>query len=127
MDALVGIMYYGFGQFAVKPRNNDDLEGFSVELDSAEYAKDTATNAVPTFQALGVTFYPNPASNVITVKTESNTTGNVVVRSLDGRIIASKQVVGRATVNVAALTRGIYVLEFTNDQGQRSSAKFVKL
>lgn len=127
MDALVGIMYYGFGQFAVKPRNNDDLEGFSVELDSAEYAKDTATNAVPTFQALGVTFYPNPASNVITVKTESNATGNVVVRSLDGRIIASKQVVGRATVNVAALTRGIYVLEFTNDQGQRASAKFVKL
>jgi hypothetical protein len=127
MDALVGIMYYGFGQFAVKPRNNNDLEGFSVELDSAEYAKDTATNAVPTFQALGVTFYPNPVSNVITVITESNATGNVVVRSLDGRIIASEQVVGRATVNVAALTRGVYVLEFTNDQGQRASAKFVKL
>ncbi len=127
MDALVGIMYYGFGQFAVKPRNNDDLEGFSVELDSAEYAKDTSTNAVHTFQALGVTFYPNPASNVITVKTESNAPGNVVVRGLDGRIISCEQLVGRVTLNVAALARGIYVLEITNDQGQRASAKFVKL
>lgn len=127
MDALTGIMYYGFGQYAVKPRNNDDLEGFSPALDAAEYAKDTATNSVETFEALGVTFYPNPASDVITVKAKSNETGSVVLRSLDGRVIATEQVVGSATMNVATLTSGMYVLEFTNDQGQRASAKFIKL
>lgn len=127
MDALTGIMYYGFGQYAVKPRNNDDLEGFNPKLDSAEYAKDTATNTVVTFEALGVSFYPNPASNVITVKTQSNATGSVVLRGLDGRLIATEQVLGSAIIDVAALTSGMYLLEFTNDKGQRASAKFIKL
>jgi len=127
MDALIGIMYYGFGQYAVKPRNNDDLEGFNPALEAAEYAKDTSTAAVPTFAALGVTFYPNPANNAITLNTQNNETGVVMVRSLDGRLLATEQVVGRATVNVATLTSGIYLLEYTNNKGQRASAKFVKL
>ena len=127
MDALVGLMYYGFGNYAVKPRNNDDLQGFTPALDSAKYAADTSTISVPSFKALGVSFYPNPTSNVITIKTASNAIGQVAVKGLDGRILFTEQVSGTATVNVATLNSGIYLLEFTNDSGQRASAKFVKL
>ena len=112
---------------AVKPRNNDDLQGFTPALDSAKYAADTSTISVPSFKALGVSFYPNPTSNVITIKTASNAIGQVAVKGLDGRILFTEQVSGTATVNVATLNSGIYLLEFTNDSGQRASAKFVKL
>lgn len=126
MDALVGLLYYGFGQYAVKPRNNDDLQGFTPALAAAKYAKDTATNSIVSFRALGVEFYPNPANDVITVKTANRIAGTVLVRSLDGRVVASEPVVATTRIRVAELTNGIYVLEYTNDQGQRASAKFVK-
>ncbi|MDB9883450.1 hypothetical protein OAD66_09995, partial [Bacteroidia bacterium] len=42
MDAIIGVLYYGFSQYAVKPRNNDDLVGFSEALEATMYAADTA-------------------------------------------------------------------------------------
>jgi hypothetical protein len=124
MDALVGVVYYGFGQYAVKPRNNDDLIGFSIELDTTDYP---AIVSVQHFEELGLSFYPNPATSVINVEVANNTQGTLIVRSLEGRILTETSILGSSKMDVSTLTSGIYVIEFINENGQRASAKFVKL
>jgi len=49
------------------------------------------------------------------------------VRSLEGRLVAESVLLASTTVDVSALTNGIYIIEFTSKEGRRASAKFVKL
>lgn len=127
MDAIVGVIYYGFSQFALKPRNNDDIIGFSQTLESAKYASDTAKNSVVELTTLGVTFYPNPANNVLNIQVGNNGNGTLAIRSLEGRLVSQTEILGSTSVNISSLLSGVYFLEYTNATGQRASAKFVKL
>lgn len=124
MDAIIGVLYYGFNQYAVKPRNNDDLVGFSVELDTTDYPEIVS---VQDFKALGMRFYPNPVTSVINVEVENNAQGTCTVRSLDGRVVAESVLLENTKVDVSALMSGLYILEFTSTEGHKASAKFVKL
>jgi hypothetical protein len=124
MDAIIGVIYYGFDEYALKPRNNDDLVGFSVELDSTDYPEIVS---VQSFKELGMSFYPNPATSVINVTIENNAQGTLRVRSLEGRLVAESVLLASTSVDVSALTNGIYIIEFTSKEGRRASAKFVKL
>ena len=124
MDAIIGVLYYGFNQYAVKPRNNDDLVGFSVELDTTDYPEIVS---VQDFKALGMRFYPNPVTSVINVEVENNAQGTCTVRSLDGRVVAESVLLENTKVDVSALMSGLYILEFTSKEGHKASAKFVKL
>lgn len=127
MDAIVGVIYYGFSQFALKPRNNDDIIGFSQTLESAKYANDTAKNSVVELTNLGVSFYPNPANNVLNIQVGNNGNGTLAIRSLEGRLVSQTEILGSNSVNISSLLSGVYFLEYTNATGQRASAKFVKL
>lgn len=127
MDAIQGILYYGFSQYACHPRNNDDIIGLSVALEPAKYAADTSTNSVKEFSLLGASFYPNPANDKLTISLENAANAVVVVRGLDGRLIATEQIFGTSTLNISELVSGIYFLELTNENGQKASAKFIKL
>lgn len=124
MDAIIGVLYYGFNQYALKPRNNDDLVGFSVELDTTDYPEIVS---VQDFKALGMRFYPNPVTSVIHVEVENNAQGICTVRSLDGRVVAESVLLENTKVDVSALMSGLYILEFTSKEGHKASAKFVKL
>ena len=126
MDALIGIMYYGFGQYEVKPRNNDDLVNFSEELDSTNYA-DTTSGFVTNLKSLGVRFYPNPTNNYLFVELENSSNGTAIIQSLDGRIVEELEISGsRTSINVSALNSGVYLLQFISTDGETGSAKFVK-
>jgi hypothetical protein len=127
MDAIVGVIYYGFSQFALKPRNNDDIIGFSQTLESAKYASDTAKNSVVELTNLGVSFYPNPANNVLNIQVGNNGNGTLAIRSREGRLVSQTEILGSTSVNISSLLSGVYFLEYTNATGQRASAKFVKL
>jgi len=124
MDAIIGVLYYGFNQYALKPRNNDDLVGFSVELDTTDYPEIVS---VQDFKALGMRFYPNPVTSVIHVEVENNAQGICTVRSLDGRVVAESVLLENTKVDVSALMSGLYILEFTSKEGHKASAKFVKI
>ncbi|MFT4598938.1 MAG: hypothetical protein ACJAR8_000430 [Bacteroidia bacterium] len=124
MDAIAGILYYGFGEYALKPRNNDDIIGFSVALDTTNYPEIVS---VQQFAELGMSFYPNPASDVLNFNVKNAEAGTLVVRSLDGRELSATQITASSRVNISTLTSGVYLLEFTTNKGQRASAKFIKL
>lgn len=127
MDAITGVVYYGFGQYSLKPRNNDDIEGFEQTLEETNYA-DTATGNVTKLADLGIQFYPNPAQSFITINVQNDGQGNIAIRSLEGKLIATKAVnSGITTLDIVSLPQGVYTLTFTSNQGKQAVAKFIKI
>jgi hypothetical protein len=127
MDALIGLVYYGFSQYSVKPRNNDDIVGFSLPLESTNYAGDTATNSIVNIENNGLTFYPNPSRNVLNVKTNNSKGGILYVKSIAGKEIIKSTILDQVELNVGSLIPGMYMLEFIDSNGLKMSAKFIKI
>jgi hypothetical protein len=77
--------------------------------------------------------YPNPNNGAFTIKVNVLTAGNVNIKLTDvlGRVVyentvaASQSAELKADINVAPLTKGIYTLEVTNDQGVSATKKVV--
>jgi hypothetical protein len=127
MDALIGLVYYGFSQYSIKPRNNDDIVGFSSPLESTNYAGDTATNSIVNIENNGLTFYPNPSRNVLNVKTNNSKGGILYVKSIAGKEIIKSTILDQVELNVESLIPGMYMLEFIDSNGLKMSAKFIKI
>lgn len=127
MDALIGLVYYGFSQYSIKPRNNDDIVGFSLPLESTNYAGDTATNSIINIENNGLTFYPNPSRNVLNVKTNNSKGGILYVKSIAGKEIIKSTILDQVELNVESLIPGMYMLEFIDSNGFKMSAKFIKI
>ena len=127
MDALIGVVYYGFSQYSIKPRNNDDLVGFSLSLESTNYAGDTATNSIVNMEDNGVNFYPNPSRGVLNVTTRNSKGGTLYVRSIEGREMIKTAILDNTQLNIESLIPGMYILEFIDSDGIKMSAKFIKI
>lgn len=70
------------------------------------------------------TFYPNPATDYIYLKTEENSLAAAVFTA-DGRLI-EKVVVKDGLLNIASLQPGNYLVSFLNQKGQKTTFKFIK-
>lgn len=128
MDAISGIVYYGFGQYVLKPRNNDDIEGFEQELEETNYADTASTGSVIDFGSFGTKLMPNPTNGPLTVVFANSVQGTIIVRDLTGRTITQTEVNGTTTsFNVSTLTRGTYLVEVVTTDGLRATRKFIKL
>ena len=127
MDAIVGVIYYGFSQYSLKPRNNDDIVGFSLSLESTNYAGDTATNSVIDIDENGFIFYPNPTRNMLNITLKNKKGGTLLIKSIEGREMINSSILDHATLNVSSLTPGMYVIEFVDSDGIRMSSKFIKI
>lgn len=127
MDAIIGVLYYGFGQYALKPRNNDDFVGFSLALETTDYAKDTATNSIHDIQKIGFSLYPNPAQNMLHVKLNNATNGIISIKSIEGKTMRNESIVKEAIINISSLDPGMYVFEYMDHAGIKRSTKFVKI
>ena len=127
MDAIVGVIYYGFSQYSLKPRNNDDIIGFSLSLESTNYAGDTATNSIIDIDENGFIFYPNPSSDVLNVTTRNLRGGTLYIRSIEGREMMKTPILDSKQLNIDILIPGIYMLEFIDSDGIKMSAKFIKI
>jgi hypothetical protein len=127
MDAIIGVIYYGFSQYSLKPRNNDDIIGFSLSLESTNYAGDTATNSIIDIDENGFIFYPNPSSDVLNVTTRNLKGGTLYIRSIEGREMMKTPILDSKQLNIDSLIPGIYMLEFIDSDGIKMSAKFIKI
>ncbi|MDG1719870.1 MAG: T9SS type A sorting domain-containing protein, partial [Bacteroidia bacterium] len=127
MDAIVGVIYYGFSQYSLKPRNNDDIIGFNLSLESTNYAGDTATNSVIDIDENGFIFYPNPTRNMLNITMKSKKGGTLLIKSIEGREMINSSILDHAILNVSSLTPGMYVIEFVDSDGIRISSKFIKI
>lgn len=137
------------------PEDSDTISGESVitSLDISEYAgeailviyrlHDTTTNSLLLFDDVAITqaalgtndftagqfsVYPNPATDVITIKgNEGISFNSVTITDINGRTVASKQLNGdtEAMVDISNLSAGMYIMTAASDKGT-STKKIIK-
>lgn len=114
------------------------LAGFSVEFDTActylgnssvgvrgAYASTGADVGSPGNQSIGfsenglhVGFSPNPTSGLVTLRMPSVGEYQIVLRNLNGQILASQIVnADRAEINLSGLARGMYLVDVVSEAG----------
>lgn len=72
--------------------------------------------------AVSVSAFPNPANNTLTI-TSSEAVANVVVLSMDGKVVATS---ASSSVNVEMLNAGVYLYEVTTTAGNVVRNNFMK-
>jgi hypothetical protein len=72
--------------------------------------------------------YPNPAIDEVSVKTAHNIqSGTVTVYDINGKLVLKQIVNGNNTINVQNLTKGIYHIMLSLENGNSYATKMVKL
>ena len=72
-----------------------------------------------------VHFYPNPASNNILIKNNVNTITTYKLIDLTGRTILVGEFTLTKTIDISAINKGVYFIEFASSQG-KIQKKFIK-
>lgn len=71
--------------------------------------------------------FPNPALELITVKADSEFTGNINIYSPDGKLVLKRTLNnGFANINIAQLKKGIYQMQIINSRHLSDLKMFVK-
>jgi hypothetical protein len=85
-----------------------------------------STLAVGTFANSEFSVYPNPAKNVLNIKSnDSITMKNAFVYDLNGKLILSSSIVNDS-INVDSLSTGSYILILKDDNEKEYTQKFLK-
>jgi len=102
--SITGILYYGFNQYRLLPRNNGDFQ-----LPTSTASKVTGSLRV----------YPNPTTNRLTVENLTNATSlKVSLTDVVGRQVFAKQLTGAQTeIQLNDLKSGTYYLHVSDAQG----------
>ncbi|WP_170265165.1 T9SS type A sorting domain-containing protein [Salibacter halophilus] len=113
MDAIRGVMTSRYEDYKLTPRNNDDIIGFSVPLDSAQL-EDTQLPtglAVINGNTVETALYPNPASNRLNVRVKgAQDLTTVELYDLSGRNVKTVRVNnGQNQIDIANLQAGVYL------------------
>ena len=66
---------------------------------------------------LNYNIYPNPTSSTLTIETNSNTKQNLEIVNLLGQTMYTYYIYSKATVDVSAFPKGIYILKLNTDKG----------
>lgn len=74
-----------------------------------------------------VAIYPNPTSTILNIDT-FEALQSATIYSIDGRIVAQlgKIEMGTSTINTSNLISGMYLIEFTAENGVKATKKFIK-
>ena len=121
MDALEGILFYGFSNYRVLPRNNDDFVGINVALDSTALVRSTV--GLPALEPASLWAYPNPTADHLQL---DGPAGTWVLRDLQGRpIMQGRWDQGPSQVDLSSLASGVYLLTMDSG-GLRTTYRVVK-
>ncbi len=126
LDTLVGILYYGFSVWTYKPRNNDDLKGFSPALEKAMYPEIPA--GIHSISS-AISIYPNPGNGIYKLDLEG-VSGPIYyqITDLSGRIVRFGALNSdNSILNIADVNAGVFVLSLSSEKGDwKRYARIVK-
>ena len=72
------------------------------------------------------TMVPNPASSQLTIRTASAQNFSVSIADLNGRIVAENTInSNRGTIDVAAISSGLYLVSISTESGATNTKKLV--
>ena len=112
-DAVEGILFYGFSNFRLLPRNNNDFIGASVTLDSIAVA--TSPIGLDEWAAGNLKVYPNPATDRVVL--ESQGAGVWTISTVLGQEVMRQSTQGSSRIDVSAWNAGTYVARFSGSVG----------
>ncbi len=64
-----------------------------------------------------ISIYPNPTSSTLTIETNSNTKQNLEIVNLIGQSLYTYNIYSKATVDVSAFPKGVYLIKLNTDKG----------
>ena len=124
MDALVGVMFYGFSNFRILPRNNDDFIGINVDLDSTNLP--TSPISIDEFETLqGVSIYPNPAKQWVSIALASGESFSIQVFDMNGTEVLHQQATGKTLLDLGNLAAGMYIIGLKDATGRIHHSKLL--
>ncbi|MGB0175853.1 MAG: T9SS type A sorting domain-containing protein [Owenweeksia sp.] len=125
MDAVVGVMSYGFSNYRILPRANDDIIGLNVQLDTTNRSDPFSVEEIVSLARVDV--YPNPASEWFKVYSLGHNNMKAEIYDLNGRMIMATESSNgeELEVNVSGLTNGIYIMRVQDNDGNVLSTKKV--
>lgn len=79
------------------------------------------------FNQNNFTIYPNPVKETLNINNGSNQQVTATVYDIDGKLLQSHSLENNlSTLDVKALSQGLYFVVFENENGERVSKKFIK-
>lgn len=117
------VKYEAYLNFHTEDNPNGELRGQNEEPANNTFISSAGTIELSNSQ---VSFYPNPATNNLTVTTADNAGISVTISDLNGKVILSQQAnANKITFDVTALKTGIYIIDIATNNGI-SRQKFTK-
>lgn len=126
MDAIVGLMYYGFSNFRLLPRANDDIIGLNAAIDmNVTHPSNVSIEEIQSNAQVSI--FPNPTQTTFHIETALNAPFSAIVYDLNGRKIMENNSSngGRISFDASRLANGVYVLKIANDAGELISTQKV--
>ena len=113
MDAVEGILFYGFSNFRVLPRNNDDFVGINIALDSTALPQSTV--GLQVCGVTGVMVFPNPTANFLVLDGSASV---YTLLDLQGRtVLHGRHAEGRSELDLSGIAAGNYLLRVEHAMG----------
>ena len=112
-DAIDGILFYGFGNYRLLPRNNNDFMNPSVTLDSISVP--TSPIGLDEWASINLKAFPNPSSDWMQL--ESQGPGTWSIYSIHGQQVSEFQTEGSLRISTLKLEAGTYVARFRGLEG----------
>ena len=123
MDALVGVLSYGFSNYRILPRNNDDFIGVNVALDSTDLPS-SPFNIEEIHALPGVKVYPNPNAGEFRVGMESIRPMTYRLMNFQGQLL-QEGIIERdgQRVDASQLPSGFYTLILKDSATERHAVE----
>ncbi len=96
------------------------------DISNADFSIDP-TLAIDEFENIGMTVYPNPANDFLTITTENNDQFSVNFLNLNGVVLIQKTLTGKTTIDTSSIDSGIYLLEITHTKTGAKSVKKIAI
>ncbi|MCH8555329.1 MAG: T9SS type A sorting domain-containing protein, partial [Schleiferiaceae bacterium] len=127
MDAVQGIMFFGFSNFKLLPRNNDDFIGLNVPLDSTNLPQSTVS-VLEVNPLEGIRIYPNPARDFVYVDVAGTDFYSVELVDMAGAVVAKRtQMQGKETLDLSGFKGGMYILRVYSQDGKYNQINRVSI
>lgn len=126
MDAIVGLMYYGFSNYRLLPRANDDIIGLNATIDmNVTHPSNVSLEEIQSNAQISI--FPNPTNSSFFIETSSEDAFNAVFFDLNGRKIMEKNSPNgdRISIDASFLANGVYILKIANTGGDLISTQKV--
>lgn len=89
------------------------------------FSEDTVVG-IEDSEGLEIRVYPNPVTNLLTIKTGSISESTCTIRDLNGRTLSQTYFQNSIQIDVSAYTSGIYLIELTSDNERIYINKIIK-